>query len=81
METTQEQIDRTIDEYIDSFKRSAILREDVYLVKPKVLANRDAAKTGPEGKFLIGGKVCYPAESLRKWLKENCSPKWRGKAA
>jgi hypothetical protein len=70
--------EKNIDDFIDSFRRPIILREDVYLVKPKALANHDCAKTGPAGKFLIGGKVAYPAESLRVWLKKLSSSTWRG---
>ncbi|MBI5591971.1 MAG: hypothetical protein HY881_16005 [Deltaproteobacteria bacterium] len=72
------EIEKIIDDFIDSFGRTIILREDVYLAKPKALANEDCKGTGPEGKFLIGGKVAYPVESLRIWLKKRSSRTWRG---
>lgn len=50
--------------------RKAVDRFTGYAFSPKTLSNADARKRGPEGAFRFnGGPVCYPVESLAKWLK------------
>jgi len=40
------------------------------LIKEKYLANLDSAGMGPEGRFRVARKVCYPVQSFIKWLEE-----------
>ena len=40
-------------------------------ISAKTLANADSEGTGPEGRFLIGRRVCYPISSLINWLRRN----------
>ena len=39
-------------------------------VSDRYLANLDAQGAGPEGRFNIGRKVCYPVENVIKWLEK-----------
>jgi len=36
---------------------------------PKSMANHDSAGTGPEQRFRIGRKICYPAVALAFWMQ------------
>ena len=38
-------------------------------VSPKRLANEDCNETGPNGRFNIGRKVCYPVADFCDWLR------------
>lgn len=38
------------------------------LVNPRTLANCDCLGIGPNGRFRIGKKICYPTESLAAWI-------------
>jgi hypothetical protein len=40
-------------------------------ISSKTLANADSKGIGPEGRFLVGRRVCYPVESFIKWLRQN----------
>ncbi|PKN37676.1 MAG: hypothetical protein CVU62_08095 [Deltaproteobacteria bacterium HGW-Deltaproteobacteria-2] len=39
------------------------------LIKEKYIANLDSAGKGPEGRFRVGRKVCYPVKNLVAWLQ------------
>jgi len=43
------------------------------IISVKSLANHDSLGTGPEGRFKIGNKVCYPTKSLLAWLNRKKS--------
>lgn len=38
-------------------------------LNPRTMANLDCKGLGPKGKFLIGGKIGYPVESVIAWMK------------
>jgi hypothetical protein len=38
------------------------------VISPRWLANADSQGIGPEGKFLVGRKVVYPARALAEWI-------------
>ena len=38
---------------------------------PKTLANADSEGTGPEGRFYMGRRICYPISSLITWLRQH----------
>lgn len=40
-------------------------------ISPKSIANADSQGTGPEGRFFIGRRVCYPVNSLVEWLRQH----------
>ncbi len=40
-------------------------------ISSKTLANADSNGTGPEGRFFVGRRVCYPVASFIKWLRQN----------
>ena len=40
-------------------------------ISAKTLANADSEGTGPQGRFFIGRRVCYPVSSLLDWLRQN----------
>ena len=40
-------------------------------ISPKTIANADSEGKGPEGRFLIGRRVCYPVPALINWLRQN----------
>jgi hypothetical protein len=40
-------------------------------ISAKTLANADSEGTGPEGRFFMGRRVCYPVPSLIQWLRQN----------
>ena len=40
-------------------------------ISPKTIANADSKGKGPEGRFLIGRRVCYPVSALVNWLRQN----------
>lgn len=40
-------------------------------ISPKTLANADSKGIGPEGRFFVGRRVCYPVASFIKWLRQN----------
>ncbi len=42
-------------------------------VSSKSLANEDCNETGPQGRFCIGRRVCYPVDSLIQWLKSRAT--------
>jgi hypothetical protein len=35
----------------------------------KYLANCDSKGIGPEGRFRVGRKICYPVQQLVEWLE------------
>jgi hypothetical protein len=39
------------------------------LLNEKTLANYDSAGIGPEGRFRVGRKICYPTKNLVAWLE------------
>ena len=41
----------------------------------KYLANLDSQKAGPDERVRIGHKVCYPVDSLIKWLEKRSESK------
>lgn len=51
--------------------RSEIKKFSGGAFSPKSLANRDSQGTGPEGRFILGRRVVYPASSLTNWLRQN----------
>lgn len=38
------------------------------------IANLDSQGLGPEGRFRIGRKICYPTESLARWFADRAKP-------
>lgn len=44
------------------------------LLSPKSLANYDCQGIGPEGRFRIGRKICYPVPELIIWLRARTRP-------
>ncbi|MEI8125747.1 MAG: hypothetical protein WCG42_08335 [Parachlamydiaceae bacterium] len=40
-------------------------------MSPKTLANADSEGTGPEGRFYMGRRICYPISSLITWLRQH----------
>jgi hypothetical protein len=38
------------------------------VLTPGTMANLDCLGKGPEGRFRIGKKVCYPVDSLIAWI-------------
>ena len=38
-------------------------------ISRKYLANLDSQGKGPEGKAILNGKVCYPADNFFQWLR------------
>ena len=44
-------------------------------ISPKTLANLDSLGRGPQGKFLINGKVAYPRDEFFRWLANRSNPK------
>lgn len=57
--------------------RSLVGEATGHLVSPKSLANVDSMGRGPEGRFLVNGKVVYPTESLIDWLKQRIEKRGR----
>jgi|APSaa5957512622_1039677.scaffolds.fasta_scaffold72104_2 hypothetical protein len=51
--------------------RSGVKRFTGGGISPKTVANADSKGIGPEDRFLIGRRVCYPVSSLIKWLRKN----------
>ena len=49
--------------------RCAVERLVPGIIASKTLANLDSLDQGPAGRFKIGGKTCYPRESLIAWLR------------
>jgi len=43
-------------------------------VAARYLANLDCAGKGPEGRFRVGRKICYPVAEVVKWLTERSEP-------
>lgn len=39
------------------------------LISEKYIANLDSSGDGPEGRFRVGRKICYPVSSLCSWLQ------------
>ncbi len=69
-----------IDQIKTTWPHPAIPRHKVaeatgYLTTSKTLANEDCLGTGPEGAFMMNGRVCYPIESLLFWLKQRIEKK------
>ena len=40
---------------------------------PKYMANEDCAGRGPDGRFRLGGQICYPTENFARWLATRVS--------
>lgn len=40
-------------------------------ISPKSIANSDSRGEGPDGRFFIGRRVCYPVNSLIEWLRSH----------
>ena len=38
-------------------------------ISEKYLANLDSQGLGPEGRFRVGRKICYPTSEFVKWLE------------
>jgi hypothetical protein len=49
--------------------RSEINRFTGGALQPRTLANLDSKGAGPQGKFKIGRKVCYPIEAVIAWIR------------
>lgn len=47
-------------------------------ISPKTIANADSKGSGPEGRFLIGRRTCYPVTNLVDWLRKNSENKKQG---
>jgi len=47
-------------------------------ISPKTIANADSKGNGPEGRFLIGRRTCYPVTKLVDWLRKNSENKKQG---
>ena len=64
------------DEMAARWPSSAVARAEVKKftgggISPKSLANSDSEGAGPEGRFFIGRRVCYPVHSLVEWLRNH----------
>lgn len=44
-------------------------------ISPKTIANADSEGKGPEGRFIIGRRICYPVSNLIDWLRKNSDNK------
>ena len=60
---------------VERWPSEVVARRDVSkfsggAVTPKHLANVDSLGTGPDGRILVAGHVCYPVRSLAAWLCE-----------
>lgn len=65
-------------EMVDKWLSPIVARTEIEifsggLVKEKTLANYDSAGIGPEGRFRIGRKICYPTKNLVAWLQARSS--------
>ena len=68
-------------EFIQSLEAklpNIICRKDVTklsdgLVASKTLANLDSLGEGPEQRFLLNRKVCYPKQAFIDWLLTRCT--------
>ncbi len=71
---------QTIDQIKASWLHPVIPRHKApeatgYLVSSKTLANKDSLGTGPEGAFLVNGRIVYPTQNLLDWLKKRIEKK------
>jgi len=57
--------------------RSSISEFTGGALQPGTLANFDSKGIGPDGAFLMAGKIVYPKHELVRWLKDRSSPSWR----
>lgn len=39
----------------------------------KTMANLDSTGKGPKGRFRVGRKICYPVDSLCRWMEDRSS--------
>ena len=53
--------------------RSAVPEFTGRAVSSGYVANMDAQKKGPKGRFRVGKQTVYPVENLIAWLKERSS--------
>lgn len=62
-------------EMVDRWKSPIVARTEsaVFsggLLNEKTLSNYDCTGIGPEGRFRVGRKVCYPTKNLAAWLEK-----------
>jgi hypothetical protein len=65
-------------EMVDRWPSAIVARTEVNkfsggAMKERYIANLDAANLGPEGRFRIGRRICYPAIELARWLEGRSS--------
>ena len=58
----------------DRWPSSVVARTEIErftggLIKEKYIANLDCQGKGPEGRFRVGRKVCYPVDSVIAFLE------------
>lgn len=63
-----------IDKMAENWGSTIVTRKDIQkfsggLYTRKTMANYDSCGLGIKDRFSLGGKVCYPINSLSEWLK------------
>lgn len=58
----------------DRWPSAFVAREKIgvftgYILSPKTCANLDSQGKGIEGRVKVGGKVCYPVDSVIKFIE------------
>ena len=69
-----EQIEALGDGYVSLWRDFTVFptREEVCqkirIYKPRTLANLDCQGRGPDGRMIVGSKVCYPRDQVVIWF-------------